>query len=101
MPCVYTAADLTMVGHLRNLLEQSGIPCYLRNDLGAGELPPIESWPELWLENEADAPQAQAIIESALHDPPAQLASWTCPRCGELLEGQFTECWSCGASRAE
>jgi hypothetical protein len=24
---------------------------------------------------------------------------WTCPACGEGLEGQFLECWSCGTVR--
>ena len=24
---------------------------------------------------------------------------WTCPRCGERLEGQFTDCWQCGSPR--
>ena len=24
---------------------------------------------------------------------------WRCAQCGESLEGQFTECWNCGASR--
>jgi hypothetical protein len=24
---------------------------------------------------------------------------WTCPRCGEEIEGQFTDCWQCGSSR--
>lgn len=23
---------------------------------------------------------------------------WKCPGCGELIEGQFTECWQCGAA---
>jgi hypothetical protein len=24
-----------------------------------------------------------------------QPAPWKCPRCGETIEGQFTQCWSC------
>lgn len=101
---VYTSQDLVMVGHLRNLLELSGIACRLRNielGSGVGGLPPIECWPELWVEHDTDVPQAQAIIASALQDPLDPLRSWTCPRCGEQLEGQFTECWQCGTSRAE
>jgi predicted amidophosphoribosyltransferase len=26
----------------------------------------------------------------------AKREDWTCPGCGETIEGQFTECWSCG-----
>jgi predicted nucleic-acid-binding Zn-ribbon protein len=25
---------------------------------------------------------------------------WTCPKCGERLEGSFDACWSCGTTRA-
>ena len=34
---------------------------------------------------------------------PAQPESppWTCPKCGEAIEPQFTECWNCGASKPE
>lgn len=104
MTLVYTAQDLAMVSHLRNLLDLSGVVCHLRNvelGSGVGGLPPIECWPELWVENDSDVPQAQALIESAFQDAPQPLESWTCPRCGEQLEGQFTECWHCGTSRAE
>jgi hypothetical protein len=24
---------------------------------------------------------------------------WTCPKCGEKVEGQFDSCWSCGTKR--
>jgi hypothetical protein len=24
---------------------------------------------------------------------------WTCPQCGERIEGQFGVCWQCGAER--
>ncbi|MEP0845567.1 MAG: DUF2007 domain-containing protein [Phycisphaerae bacterium] len=27
-------------------------------------------------------------------------APWTCGRCGERIEAQFTACWNCGAERA-
>ena len=26
---------------------------------------------------------------------------WTCPKCSEQVEDQFTECWSCGTGNAE
>lgn len=27
--------------------------------------------------------------------------AWTCRRCGEECEGQFAQCWNCGAERPE
>ena len=31
--------------------------------------------------------------------PPASGSSWTCPRCGEVLQPQFVSCWKCGARK--
>ncbi len=31
--------------------------------------------------------------------PPAA-EPWSCAQCKESIDGQFTECWSCGAPRA-
>ena len=28
-------------------------------------------------------------------------AAWHCGACNEAIEGQFTACWNCGASRPE
>ena len=28
-------------------------------------------------------------------------SEWKCPKCGEEIEGQFTDCWSCGRFRFE
>jgi Putative prokaryotic signal transducing protein len=99
---VYAARDMVMVGHLRNVLELEGVPCRVRNlDLGAaaGELPPTECWPELWIDREADLERARRLIDRALRTPAERGASWTCEPCGERHEGQFTECWKCGRAR--
>ncbi|MGH7830408.1 MAG: DUF7577 domain-containing protein, partial [Candidatus Binatia bacterium] len=24
---------------------------------------------------------------------------WQCRKCGEVIEGQFTDCWNCGSSQ--
>ena len=34
------------------------------------------------------------------HMPPTQ-AAWRCGNCGESIEGQFTDCWKCGAGRTD
>jgi hypothetical protein len=33
--------------------------------------------------------------------PPPRADDWICPRCGETIEGQFTECWKCAAGGVE
>jgi hypothetical protein len=52
MKRVYSAKDPLMIGHLKNVLTAAGIRCVTKKlDLisAAGELPPIECWPELWV----------------------------------------------------
>lgn len=65
---------------------------------GIGELPINECWPEIWVQNETDYDIAEKIIHNAL-SVASQQDPWRC-QCGELIEGQFDVCWSCGSERA-
>jgi hypothetical protein len=91
--------DTIYLGHLEHLLQQSGILVEKRNFLlagGAGELPVIDVTPELWVAV-ADYEQARAIIEALSREDQAHGPEpWECPRCHELIEGQFVQCWHCG-----
>ena len=98
MKMVFTSQDSLLLNHMKNLLDNSEIACFLKNQFltsGAGEIPPVEVWPELWIEEDTDYEAALAIIKN----PPEPGNSWQCPECGEWSEGQFSQCWSCGASR--
>lgn len=69
----------------------------MRNEFlggAAGELPPHECWPELWVIEAADWARARALVDAEL--APADATPWTCPGCGETIEGQFAQCWHCG-----
>ena len=46
-----------------------------------------------------DEARARALLHELRH--PAPLPSWCCFACGELVEGQFFQCWNCGSSRAD
>jgi len=48
---------------------------------------------------EADFAAASAVLSKFRNPPPLKLGPWTCPTCGEALEGQFMSCWKCGAVR--
>lgn len=88
--------------HWVNLLTVAGIPCELHNRYlnGAlGEIPAEQCAPELWLLDERDEALARRLIEAAMNGPPAGSVPWRCPRCGEMLEAQFTNCWQCGEAR--
>ena len=98
---VYASDDSLIVGHVRQVLENHAIGCIVRNDFllgGAGEIPINETWPEVWVIHDGDFEQARALVdavvaEAGLTDPP-----WRCTTCGERVEGQFTDCWRCGAT---
>lgn len=99
---LYTAADRTLVGFLKSVLEDHRIPCIIRNEFvggGVGEIPPQECWPELWLIDESDERRARQIIEAAWPSKPVRGAPWQCAWCGEWLEAQFETCWHCGAEQ--
>ena len=61
----------------------------------AGEIPPDQALPELWLSDEAQQAAAQALLHQLQHPPQAH---WACRGCGEAIDGAFSACWQCGAS---
>jgi hypothetical protein len=100
---IYSSQDAAFTIFLKGVLESEGIACTLRNAFlagGAGELPVNETWPELWVLDDADEDRARRIVEAASQGPSGG-PDWTCPSCGELIEGQFDQCWQCGADRPE
>ncbi|ORU91348.1 MAG: hypothetical protein A6F72_02025 [Cycloclasticus sp. symbiont of Poecilosclerida sp. N] len=99
---VYTAQDFIEVAFWKNYLEQQGVHCQIRNEFlgGAmGEVPPIECWPELWLDDERDEAVALKHLAS---DPLAEkhLPEWKCVSCAEVNEGQFSHCWQCETEKS-
>ena len=100
---VYVSDDSLILGHVRQVLENHAIGCIVRNDFllgGAGELPINETWPEIWITDDRDFERARALVDAVVaacpSDPP-----WCCTSCGEQVEGQFTDCWRCGAPGPE
>src|SRR5580658_3258578 len=99
MKRVFRAATLLQVAHARNVLLTAGTHCELRNQYLAGalgELPMMETWPQLFVED-ADEQYALSALARAAAAPSG--SPWTCEDCGEQLEAQFTSCWRCGRAR--
>jgi hypothetical protein len=95
---VFRAASLLQVAHARNLLIAAGIDSELRNQYLAGalgDLPMLETWPQLWVEDALESAALNAL-QNAATAPKG--APWVCSHCGEQLEPQFTTCWRCGAA---
>ena len=90
--------SLAFLGHLRNLLEQSGIECLIKNEQlsgGLGEIPFLECLPELWILRDEQLAAAESLL-AEIQQAAATAPAWHCPACGELNEGQFAACWHCG-----
>jgi hypothetical protein len=99
MKRVFTSIDSAEVGLLKNVLQKAGIRCVEKNEQLAQVIPSAPFQAELWVENEADYPAAVALLEAWQHPAAAAGADWTCSRCGEKLESQFSKCWKCGTRR--
>jgi hypothetical protein len=105
MKRVYGARDLAEAYFVKGLLDAEEIPAVVQG--GAlqavlGEVPVNpESLPSVWV-NEQDVDRAMQIISEMKEGGPATIepqSNWTCPKCGEVLEGQFSNCWKCGTER--
>jgi putative signal transducing protein len=102
MKVVYTAKHPTEAHLVKGMLQAEGIRAEVRGDqlYGAyGELPIL---PTVWIYDDAHAAEAERLVIDFLRGGAARRYGhqrWTCAQCGEVLEGQFTDCWKCGAPR--
>ncbi len=102
MKSLYCNADWTKVVYLKQALQDYGIQCVVKNEYLAGavgQIPATECWPELWVLDPECIEAARRLMKSILVEPRHSAESWQCRVCGETSEGQFTDCWRCGASR--
>ena len=88
---------------VKGFLESNGIAAVVRGDHlqgGWGELP--VDLCSVWVTDDAQYERANALLVSFFHGDHAHEfrdQNWRCSKCGEQIEGQFTECWSCGTHR--
>ena len=112
MKQVYSALNEMDAHFLKGLLTEAGIEASVQGEALEqvwGNLPVSSaSVPAVWVQDE-DVAQATPIVDeyNRRHEANQQGAAnltrsiWTCPRCGEKVEEQFTQCWHCGTSRPE
>jgi hypothetical protein len=102
MKLLYSSPDLVAVTHLKDLLDNAGIDSVIQNEVSAtlsGGVPMSEAVPELWIDDDSRLAEAQQIKEDYLKPQSVQGVAWTCPKCGEKSEPQFTSCWNCGTAK--
>lgn len=99
MKRLFSSPDSTEMGLLKSRLEEAGIPCLLRDEQMSQTIPSAAFSAELWTANDEDYRRAVELCEAWRHPSFEARLAWTCPKCGETLEGQFSACWKCGAKR--
>jgi hypothetical protein len=89
------APNIAIAAFWVDVLRQAGFDASVqRYFLGAaaGELPPDQCLPEVWLRDATQEAGARALLDALQSTPQRR---WHCA-CGERVEGGFDCCWQCG-----
>ena len=93
------APNLAIATLWADALRSHGISASVQREFlaaAAGQLPPDQCLPEIWVDDEEQLARAEQLL-AELRLPPQR--RWQCV-CGELVEGGFEQCWRCGAMMA-
>ncbi len=99
MNLVYLAQNIIEAKIIKDLLDASNIENKIMNEhaIGAmGELPFIQTYPEIWLAKEEDLLRARKLIDSFVKG--SNYPDTNCSKCGESMPSNFELCWNCGES---
>lgn len=101
MKQVYNARTSLDASLVRAYFESCGVPSIIRGEFLwtlRGFMPMTrEMLPTVWVED-YDYEKAIELLkawEASQRDQTHSLPSWSCKSCGEVNEGQFTNCWNC------
>ena len=100
---VYTASELHVVQLIKSQLEERGVACVMNNEYSAiarGDLVYTDTWPEIWVDDD-QAKAANTVLAELASSSADQQDEWVCAGCGEVIEGQFSDCWNCSQPRPE
>ena len=98
MQKVFTHENRLIVFHFKNILNDEGIDCQIKNEFaagGAGDLAPFDTWPELWVSDNDKIRALDIILQQDEKTPPGK--DWLCQSCGEINDSNFQVCWQCSA----
>jgi hypothetical protein len=105
MKKVYVAKNPVNANLLKGVLENMDIQAIVQGEFLwgiRGEIPVTpETSPSVWVVDDNDYERAIEIINNfqAEEKNDDLIIEWKCNKCGELNEGQFSECWQCGTLR--
>ena len=93
---LFTAGDIIEAHLLQAFLRSKGVDAVIKNEslqTGLGELPFVESWPEVWLIQARDWDKAHQLLAGFISGE--TIGEWSCPICGERNPDTFELCWVC------
>ena len=103
---VFIARHPTEAHLVKNLLELEGIESELQGEALFGALGALaiteDTLPSVWIREDSQLEKALGIVsryEQGFGSHVIIGKLWHCPKCGEMLEPQFTTCWQCGTDR--
>ncbi|MGJ8679870.1 DUF2007 domain-containing protein [Paraglaciecola sp.] len=102
MEKVFDDLDRFKVFQIKQLLEEKGIDCFIKNEfaIGAmGELSPLDAAPEVWIYDADWLPKANVFIKEFLAQP-VDCSDWQCLQCNESNAANFEVCWKCESDKA-
>jgi hypothetical protein len=88
------APNIAIAAFWVDALRQAGIEATVQGyflGAAAGELPPDQCLPQIWLMDDAQQEKARSLLHELTHRPQRR---WLC-ECGEMVEGGFEQCWRC------
>ena len=97
--CGYVLIAIAVAAAVRTLIDRHpAMPTTVQRQYAssiAGEVPPDQTLPELWVMDDHQLERARALLHELRNPQPRR---WVCAGCGELVEGPFEQCWNCGAA---
>lgn len=95
---IYVSPDYTRVGFYKSILDQAGIPGFIRNAAGNGltEIPVPLFYPALCVLHDGDYDRAMELVKEVHFARRTRLPEWICPACQAKVPGNFEICWQCG-----
>ena len=91
-----TAPNLALATLWADMLTHAGIDATVQRMYAssiAGELPPDQAMPEVWVSEDGELERARSLLEQLRHPVHRR---WACPACHEQIDGPFEQCWNCG-----
>ncbi len=93
-----SAPNLAIATLWADLLCNAGVPTTVQrayNSSLAGQIPPDQALPELWLTDADHFDHATRLLADLLCPVSRH---WLCSACRETIDGPFEQCWNCGAA---